>query len=109
MNGFVPHCTYPPRKIIAKMVSWKWAGPDRSVPARLAPDISLILSWWPASVTLVTMWENIVEMPRAPGGFHVVEEQMFEQENKGVVVCLETNRVKRKRGGLEQREDESGT
>ena len=55
------------------------------------------------------MWENIVEMPRTPGGFHIVEERMFEQENKGVVVYLQTNRVKRKRGGLEQREDESGT
>ena len=43
------------------------------------------------------------------GYMPLVEEQMFEQENKGVVVCLETNRVKRKRGGLEQREDESGT
>ena len=34
---------------------------------------------------------------------------MFKQENKDVVVYLETNRVKRKRGGLEQREVESGT
>ena len=38
-----------------------------------------------------------------------VEEREFEQENKDVVVCLEKNRVTRKKGGSEQREVESGT
>ena len=43
------------------------------------------------------------------GGLTGVEERKFEQENKDVVVCLEKNRVTKKKGGSEQRKDGSGT